>query len=300
MARVRGELKLMASFGEEPTSGLPGLYVGAKHAVRSLLYGCALLPRLPVYRLTAEEIPLPGDLRRVYCYHVRKTGGTSFSHAFLSLAGEDPGTIEWRMRRPPFCTTSGPYRFAYQDPPLLRRGYYFFGYGHKPAETIRLPAGTFTVTILRDPADRVVSLYRYLADPHVDEGQAFYALAYEREWARSGFGAFLDRVSRHQLLNQLFMFSLAGDVDEAAERISHCDRVLHTQDLDRGVAELGEFLRLPLRPSRARKSTIAFEPSDSERDRLRELLDPEYRLLDRIATATSDHQSTPRHERSSP
>jgi hypothetical protein len=275
----------MVSFGDEPATEVAALYVGAKHAVRSLGYACARLAHQPVRRRTTTTIPLPGELRRIYYYHVRKTGGTSFAHAFLTLAGEDPDTIEWRMRRPPFSTTSGRYRFAYQDPPLLRNGHYFFGYGHKPAETVRLPDRTFTVTILRDPVGRVVSLYRYLADPHADDGQAFHSLGYEREWAKHGFGHFLDQAAPGQLLNQLYMFSLSGNVTEAAERVLACDRILHTESLDEGIGELAAFLRLPLTVKRVRASRFEFDPNDSEWARLRELLDPEYQLLSLVSAA---------------
>lgn len=274
----------MASSVEEPTT-LKTLFVGAKHATRSFGYACARLPHLPAYRLTTVTHPLPGDLRRIYFYHVRKTGGTTFAHAFLTLGGEDPSVVERRMKRPPFCTSSGRFRFAYQDPPLLRHGHYFFGYGHKPAETVRLPDRTFTVTILRDPFDRVVSLYRYLADPRADDGQTFHSLAYEREWARSGFGAFLDRASNFELMNQLYMFSRSGDAAEAAERILRCDRVLLTEQLDRGLAELGNYLGFTLSSRRDRQSRLDYWPTDGEAARLMEMLQPEYRLLELVMAA---------------
>lgn len=265
---------------EEPETGIRALVVAARHTVRALAYACA---RLPAYRFPPPSIPLPGGLRRIYCYHSRKTGGTTLAHAFLALGGEDPGRVEWRMRRPPFTTASGPYRFVYQDPPLLRRGHYFFGYGHETAELVRLPDRTFTITILRDPAQRVVSLYRYLADPRADRGYAFHALPHEREWARHGFGYFLERVSRRQLLNQLYMFSASGSVAEAAERIARCDRVLFTEQLDSGLGEMAAFLELPLRARRARQSGLEYEPSPSEASRLRELVEPEYQLLALVA-----------------
>lgn len=263
------------------------LFVRAKHAVRSVGYACARTPNLPLYRLTTRQHPLPDALRRIYFYHVRKTGGTTFAHAFLTLGGEDPRMVERRMRRPPFCTSSDHYRFAYQDPGLLRHGHFFFGYGHEPAERIHLPDNTFTVTILRDPADRVVSLYRYLADPRADEGQAFHSQAFEREWVRSGFTEFLDQASSFELLNQLYMFSAAGDVAEAAERILRCDRVLFTEDLDRGMTELGTFLGLSLAPRRERQSKLEYEPTAAEAARLRELLEPEYQLMSMVTGRVS-------------
>jgi hypothetical protein len=258
-------------------------YVTTKHAVRSAGHTCARLPRLPIYARYRPPVHLPGGKLRVYYFHVRKTGGTSLAHAFLSLGAEDPARVERRMRLPPFCTASGDYRFVYQDRPLLRRGHYFFAYGHGPAETVQLPEHTFTVTILRDPIERIVSLYRYLIDPGADEGQAFHSLAYERKWAEAGFMTFLDRVSPEQLQHQLRMFSVAGDVDEAADRILACDCLLFTESLDDGLAHLGSLLDLPLAPRRVRSSTTNFVPTASERARVAELLAPEYQLLARVA-----------------
>lgn len=257
--------------------------IRSKHAIRSFGYACARIPHLPAYRLTNRLHPLPDGMRRIYFYHVRKTGGTTFAHSFLALAGENPGVVEGRMKRPPFCTSSGPYRYAYQDPLLLRHGYYLFGYGHEPAELIHLPEMTFTVTILRDPVDRVVSLYRYLADPRADEGQVFRSQSYEREWVKSGFHRFLDQVAPFELLNQLYMFSRSGDVTEAAERILSCDRILFTESLDRSQAELAAYLGLGLAPRRERQSALDYWPAGDEEGRLRELLEPEYQLMSLVA-----------------
>jgi hypothetical protein len=276
-------------FAEEPADGFEAFVAGAKRAARSAGGACVRLPYWPAFRRTGASVPLPGGVERIYCYHVRKTGGTALAHAFLTLGQEDADRVERRMRYPPFRTSSGPYRYVYQARPLLRRGHYFFGYGHRPAEHLRLPDRTFTVTILRDPVERAVSLYRYLADPRADDGQTFRALADERDWARSGFGSFLDRVSRPQLLNQLYMFSVSGSVPEAAERILGCDRVLSTEALDRGVGELAAFLGLPLALRRVRQSRFGYSPTDSETARLRELLEPEYQLLALLARLAAAH-----------
>lgn len=254
-------------------------YVATRHAVRSVLHAGARLPRLPFIARYSPPGPVPGGYHRIYYFHVRKTGGTSLAHAFLALAGEEPERVERRMRLPPFSTASGAYRFVYQDRPLLRGGHYFFGYGHGDVERVRLPEGTFTLTILRDPAERVLSLYRYLIDPRADEGQVFHALDHERRWAADGFMTFLDRVSPAQLMNQLHMFSPTGDVDEAARRILSCDSVLATHTLDEDIGELGRRLELPLVARHVRSSRAEYEPDESELARLREMLEPEYRLL---------------------
>jgi len=207
------------------------------------------------------------------------------AHAFLGLGGEEAGLVERRLKRRPFCTVSGGYRFVHDDLPLLRRGDYFFGYSHQPSYRVRLPELTFTFTILRDPAERVISLYRYLADPRADEGQAFEAPDHERGWARKGFGNFLACLPVRDLRNQLYTFSGSGSVPEAAERILACDLIMRTESLDHGIGKMAKYLGVPLTAQRTRQSIFDFRPTGAERERLRELLEPEYQLLTLLNSA---------------
>ena len=61
----------------------------------------------------SADYGLPGGLRRVYLYHVRKTGGSSLFGSFLALGGEDPRDVEERMGASFLrTTTSGMYVFC--------------------------------------------------------------------------------------------------------------------------------------------------------------------------------------------
>ena len=106
----------------------------------------------PTYRRLAKTYELPDGSRRIYCYHVRKTAGTSLYLSFLALGGEDPMDV-WRRitasRLP--RTVSGHYSFVSNNRRLLAEGAYFYGRSHRAAADQPLPPKTFTVTVLRIP-----------------------------------------------------------------------------------------------------------------------------------------------------
>jgi len=117
----------------------------------------------PTYRRLARTFELPDGNRRIYCYHVRKTAGTSLYLSFMALGGEDPMDV-WRRittsRLP--RTVSGGYSFVSNSRRLLAEGAYFYGRSHRAAADQPLPPRTFTVTVLRDPVQRVHSYFDYL------------------------------------------------------------------------------------------------------------------------------------------
>ncbi len=229
----------------------------------------------PSFRRLAERCTLPGGVRRVYLYHVRKTAGTSLFLSFLALGGEDPMAV-WRritvtrLQR----TVSGGYGFASNDRQVLAEGAYLFGRSHRTFADQPLPPETFTVTILRDPLARVHSYYDYLVagdDPATP--------------GRGGFDAFLDQVPVDGLLTQLAMFSERLDVAEAVDRIGSCSSVFFTEDFTTGLARLSERLDLPLEARRERVTAGRSTLTPSQRDRLATRLEPEYELLRRLEAA---------------
>ncbi len=237
----------------------------------------------PTYRRLARSFELPDGSRRVYCHHIRKTAGTSLYLSFMALGGEDPMEV-WRRitasRLP--RTISGRYSFVSNSRRLLAEGAYFYGRSHRAATDQPLPSRTFTVTILRDPVERVHSYFDYLVAGD-EPGVPGRVADRERSSARDGFDDFLDRVPPKHLLNQLAMFSERQDVSEAVDRIAACSSVLFTEEFAGGLARLGQRLGLPLLPQQARVTEIRSMLTNQQTERLRETLEPEYELLRRLA-----------------
>jgi hypothetical protein len=230
-------------------------------------------------RRIGRRYRLAGGFERVYLHHVRKTGGTSVSESFLALGGEEPLALKRRMREGWGMARSGEYVFAAHARRALRGGRYLFGWSHIPAWDLDLPPHTYRVTILRDPAARVVSLYRYLSDPGSDEGQPYPAPAAQRAIAAEGFDRFLDRLPEPELLAQLHMFSAALDPAEAAAGVAECSLAFRIEEMESGLATLSELIGRPLEARHERRSARAFEPSGDQAAHLRERLTPEYELI---------------------
>jgi hypothetical protein len=239
-------------------------------------------------RSASRRSPGFAGCSRIYLHHIRKTGGTSITDAILELGGEEPREVEARAERAlPHVTETGGMVVVGHDRIALGTGWFQYGWSHTPAWSLRLPRDCYTVTVLRDPLSRIVSLYNYLADPHSDDGHAFTAPLEERLLAASGLDDFIARLPREELLRQTFMFSRRFDPAEAAERVSACSLVLRTERLGEGIAELSSVVGYDLRLKHQRRSSApatvsASELSDGQRSRLMELLEPEYEFLARL------------------
>lgn len=123
-----------------------------------------------------------------------------------------------------------------------RWGRYFYASSHCSWDQLQIPDRTVTITVLRDPVERVISLYRYLSDERADEGSAFPADVKEREVAKAGFRSFVDELPRQELLNQLWMFSSV----EAEDRLRSLSAVLTLPNLNVDFTATGGRLGLAL------------------------------------------------------
>jgi hypothetical protein len=238
------------------------------------------------YRKLAQRYSIPGGYKRIYCYHIRKAGGTSLHRSFMALGGEDPAEVHHRLASSPGNRTlSNGLSFVAHSGVLLAQGLYFYGWSHLPAHQLRLPPETFTVSVLRDPVTRVCSYYQMLL--HGTKGTyPFPQAPEESRLVGSGFTHFLTNVPTEDLLRQLFMFSEAFDIDEAVDRLRGCSHLFFTQNYEPGLAELAAKLDLPLRMRRERVSAKHAELTTRDLERLRALLEPEYEMIARLLGAT--------------
>jgi len=230
----------------------------------------------------SRRYEIGGRYRRVYHYHVPKTGGTSLNTMFLEFGPGDGGACYQRLvRAPNHRMFAGEYVFVAWNRALIEGGHYFYAFSHDPSHRLRLPPRTFTVTCLRDPLQRLISRYNELRD-YRDRGIGHSVMAVEGPELGGSFSDYLAHGARERLMAQLFMFSPRFDVNEAFERVTACDHFMFTEDFAAGVAGLREKLGLELVPRHARKGGGALRLSDTDRARAMELLAPEYDLIERL------------------
>ena len=217
--------------------------------------------------------------KRIYHYHVRKTGGTSINHMFLLLADEHRSDLyEDLGNNLIHRVIAEPYVFVGWNAGLIEKGAYSFAFSHIPEHSINIPDNTYKFTCLRDPVERIVSHYKMVKN-YVENNIPHPMIRRESEWLGENIIDFVQNMPDEHLFNQLYMFSSNINVEEALEKLASLDRVLMTESLALGVDALANDLLLTLQPQHVRRAKNKVSMTASELEILRETLDNEYNLL---------------------
>lgn len=225
-----------------------------------------------------------GGFRRIYHIHIRKTGGTSLNNMFLDLAKKsslDQNLYKELIESPEHRILRDGKVYVGWNTRLINQGSYFYAFSHLPLHTLSLPPKTCTITVLRDPVRRVLSHYKMLVE-YRDNTVDHPAMKVEGAWLGESFDDFLVRIPSQDLLRQLYMFSPSLDVEDAYHQITSCSHFMFTEDFEEGVRALNSKLGLNLVPIHIRRTKSSGTVSDGQLTRLREALDAEYQLIDRL------------------
>jgi hypothetical protein len=229
-------------------------------------------------RLAARYM-LPDGFRRIYHFHIRKTGGTSLNTIFLSTCGEDGKNVYTELNNATnHRVIKNDKIFQGWNPKLIRQGDFYYAFSHLPAHQIALPPKTFTITCLRDPIRRLLSLYRMLQE-QIERDDQHPGLKAQKHYLRPHFVDFVDALPEWERLNQLYMFSEQMDIKQAYEAIKKCNIYFFTEDFNAGIAQINEKLRLSLRPIHLRAGKKQIVLADQDLKYLRQRLYQEYQLL---------------------
>lgn len=227
----------------------------------------------------ASGFRLPGGYKRIYHYHIRKTAGTSLNHMFFALDSEKNDQVYKKLIHSNQHRHIGPHHvFVGWNKKLIEEGDYFYGFSHIPIHRVRIPDNSFTITILRDPIQRLVSHYKMLLEESQKKRPSAWFKA-EQRFLGKGIEDFSKKLPRQHLLNQLHMFSDRFDISEAADAINKCDSWFFTDNFENGIKKVNLKLQLELTPIHIRSSKTKLQLSEDQLSLLHNLLQPEYDLF---------------------
>ncbi len=222
---------------------------------------------------------------RIYQIHIRKTGGTSLTHMIWAAEKEDTREITRKINRKwDRRIKVNDKVFAGWNLRVINRGHYYYAFSHAPLHKLDLPDNTFTFTCLRDPVKRVISHYKMLKNFEINNIN-HPCMKVEGHWLGNSPVDFLERIPKEHLLNQLYMFSKNFDIEEAFDNICNCSHVLLTRKLPEHSRNLGRKLNLELKPRHVRKGSFDIQFDDKFIDRLTDMLEKEYRLIEKLQKA---------------
>jgi len=228
----------------------------------------------------SKKIKLPNSIERVYHVHIRKSAGTSINAAFWGLGGLNLK----KLKREPLKIGSKHLVFVRNNVKFIEEGNYFFANSHIPIWNLNLPENTFTFCVLRDPYERLVSLYKYYIwvskTPKKEalKVEPYYnSLIKHTHWLGNTFSDFLDNIPKKNIANQLFMFSEKYNVKEAHKNINRLNKIYFQDNFKEAITDLSEKLDITLKVKRERNfGKISYSISKEEKQKAMFLLKDEY------------------------
>jgi len=220
--------------------------------------------------------------KRVYLIHIKKTGGTSLNHMFLSLGGQLEIMYDDIVNSLGHRIIRDNKIFVGWNKYLIEKGAYYYAFSHTPFHQLRLPPSTYTITCFRNPVKRIISHYNMLTN-YRDNNIPHPCMRIEGNWLGGSVLDFVERMPKEHLLNQLYMFSNNFDVEEAVRTVREnvCCHFF-TEDFDSGVKSINTSLGIELIPIHMRKSSSSNEIHNDHLIALKEKLELEYLFLNKL------------------
>jgi hypothetical protein len=233
-----------------------------------------------------KKQPYFKNFHRVYHVHIRKSAGTSINSAFWGVAGLNLKQVKrWPL------LLKNDYIFVRNNKEFIEDGRYFYGNSHIPFWSLRIPKNTFTFCMLRDPYERLLSLYRYykwVADlnPQKALGEEPYynTLIKQIHWLGDSFSDFIDNLPNKHLQNQLFMFSENFNHEEAFININKLNKIYFQNNFEEAINDLKLItgLELSVRKERSFGKKIELEITAVEEQKAKDKLADEYIFYNKI------------------
>lgn len=222
------------------------------------------------------------NFKNIYHFHIRKTGGSSINYMFLTLSGlKGDVLIEKLSKKYNHSLIINNQLYTGWNLDLLNKGNFYYGFSHYPFSMVKLKDSTYSFTIFRDPAKRVLSHYNMLLG-FIKNEINHPCMSSEKNWVGKNFLEFLDRIPKNHLLTQLNMFSSSFDINEAVNNVKKLNNYFQLEDFDNCIKSLNKDLNLNLKKMHIKKSKFEYKIKDHELEYLKDLLKEEYKFLSLI------------------
>lgn len=202
---------------------------------------------------------------------------------FMSLATDDLDALHTRLGRNPFHreVVQGKTYVGW-NVDIINRGNYFYAFSHSPLHELNLPRDTFRIVCFRDPVKRVVSHYNMIHN-YLKNNVKRAFMQEEGKWLGASFNEFIHNMPVEALMNQLYMFSSKFNVREATSEVEQMEHIMFTEGFQQGVEDLNHKTGLELKVMHSKNNPDKPRIDDKDLDTLRELLQPEYEMLNAIS-----------------
>jgi len=213
---------------------------------------------------------------RIYHFHIRKCGGTSFNTAFSKFPNGNNKNYQ-------IVASQHENKAIFNNLPIvgwnlrhLKRGDFWYGFSHIEFERVfPLKKNTFTFSFLRDPIERLLSHYNMIKDWEINESP-HPAFEIEGKWLGDSFSEFLEKIPKQHVQNQLFMFSNSFDIDTALKNLKKIDFVgVVGRDEEKLSNYFREYFDINLDYFHTRKSKYNYKVDEREMTLLKNKLEDE-------------------------
>ena len=230
---------------------------------------------------------LDSQFNRIYHYHVPKSGGTTLNMTIYKSYGYifDKNNLHNNFSEQASNLVSRSIKinnkvFLDHNKFLINRGHFYYAWSHYPYHEIFPHSDSFTVTTIRNPVNRVISLYKHslnLTNDSTDKHQKELFLL-----KSDNILDFVKKLPVYHRYGSLYFYSKKLDINEAFENLKTISEIVLDFDFDSVKSTFFERFNINLEFERENISEISYEPTKDEIIVLENLLEKEIELYLKI------------------